>query len=104
MWKNINVNIQNVKVNTGKAVLIAFPHNSNFDGWTFWHPSKLVRTGKHSYALSVSYTDDFKFKIVKYGKGKWNSREIISEKEISVAEFEEAFGVMNENIIATHKE
>lgn len=98
MWKNININKQNVKVDTGRAVLIAMPHSSDYDGFSFWHPSKLVREGRHSNALSISYTDDFNFKLVKYGKGKYNSRDIIDEQEISVEEFEEAFGVMNENI------
>lgn len=98
MWKNININKQNVKFDTGRAVLIAMPHSSDYDGFSFWHPSKLVREGRHSNALSIGYTDDFNFKLVKYGKGKYNSRDIIDEQEISVEEFEEAFGVMNENI------
>ena len=98
MWKNININKQNVKADSGKAVLIAMPHSSEYDGFSFWHPSKLVREGRNSYALSIGYTDDFKFRLVKYGKGKWNSRDIIEETEIGVEEFEEAFGVINENI------
>lgn len=104
MWKNIQINKQNVKADTGKAVLIAMPHNSKYDGYSFWHPAKLVRNGNHSYALSIGYTNEFKFKLVKYGKGKSNSKDIIDEKEITVKEFEEALGIMNENIVApNHK-
>lgn len=99
-WKSIQINKQNIKVDTGKAMLIAMPHNSDYDGFCFWHPSKLVRTGKHSNALSVSYNDEFKFKLVKYGNGKWNSRDVIKEEEIDVEEFENAFNVMNENVKA----
>ena len=98
MWKNININKQNIKADTYKAVLISMPKNSDYDGFSFWHPSKLVRDGRNSYAVSVGYTDDFKFKLVKYGKGKYNSRDIIAEIEIDAEEFEEAFGIMNENI------
>lgn len=99
MWKNININKQNIKAETEKAVLIAMPHSSDYDGYCFWHPLKLVRQGKHRGAVSIGYTNDFSFRLMKYGKGKYNSRQIISEETISVAEFEEAFGIMDENIV-----
>lgn len=101
-WKNININTNQIKADTGKAVLIAMPHNSDYDGYAFWHTSKLIRNGRHSAAVSLGYTDDFTFTLKKYGKGKYNSREVIDEKVIDVAEFENAFGVVNENI--TEKE
>lgn len=104
MWKNIQINKQNIQHDTGRTVLINCPHKSNYDGYSFWHPSKLIRDGKHSYAVSLSYTKEFKFKLLKYGKGKWNSKQVISEKEIDVEEFEEMFGVMNENITAPKKD
>ena len=97
-WKNIEISKNNVQADSGRAILIAFPHSSEFDGFCFWHPSKLVRTGRNSNSLSVGYTDDFQFRILKYGKGKYNSKEIISEMEIGVLDFEEAFRTMNENI------
>ena len=100
MWKTIQINQQNIKKDTGNAVLIAMPHNSDYDGFEFWHPAKLIRSGNHSYAISLSYNDEFTFKLKKMGKGKYNSRDVIDEREISVADFEEAFGVMNENIVA----
>lgn len=98
MWKNINVNINQIKLNTGRAILINCPHNSEYDGFSFWHPAKLVRSGKHSASVSIGYTEDFKFKLIKYGKGKYNSRDIIDEIEISVEEFEEMFEVENQSI------
>lgn len=98
MWKNISVNINQIKAETDKAYLINCPHNSNYDGFSFWHPAKLVRSGKHSASISVGYTDEFKFRLIKYGKGKYNSKSIIDEIEISVEEFEEMFEVENQNI------
>lgn len=98
MWKNININKQNIKTETASAVLFKMPHNSRYDGFVFWHSSKLVREGRHSNAVSIGYTDDFKFKLKKYGNGKYNSHEVIDEKEITAAEFEEAFGIMDDNI------
>lgn len=98
MWKSININKQNIKAETEKAVLITCPHNSDYDGWEFWHPAKLVREGRHDNAVSVSYTEDFNFILKKYGKGKWNKNKILDEQQIDFEEFEEMFEVMNENI------
>lgn len=98
MWKSININKQNIKAETGKAILIAMPNNSTYKGFVFWHTKKLVHEGRHSNAVSISYTDEFKFHLFKYGKGKFNVKEIIDIEDVGVEEFEEAFGVMNENI------
>jgi len=98
MWRTININKQNIKVDTGNAILFACPHNSDYDGWEFWHPAKLVREGRHDNAVSVSYTEDFNFILKKYGKGKWNKNKILDEQQINFEEFEEMFEVMNENI------
>lgn len=100
MWRSININKQNIKAETGKAVLIALPHNSDYDGWCFWHSSKLVREGRNSNAVTISYTEDFTFYLKKYGKGKYNSRDVIDEAQLGYDELEEIFGVMNENISA----
>lgn len=97
-WKDININTNQIKADTGKAVLIAMPHNSDYDGYVFWHTSKLIRNGRHSVAVSLGYADDFIFTLKKYGKGKYNSREIIDVKVLNVEEFENAFGVVDENI------
>lgn len=99
MWKNINININQIKVETERAMLINCPHNSGYDGYSFWHPSKLIAIGKHSASAIIIYNEDFKFKLIKYGKGKWNSKNIIDEIEISVEEFEKMFEVTTKNII-----
>lgn len=100
MWRQININNQNIKAETDRAVLFACPHNSRYDGWAFWHPSKLVRRGRHKNAVSVSYTEEFTFVLKKYGKGKYNKNQVLDEDEIDFEEFEEMFGVMNDNIKA----
>lgn len=104
MWKQFNVNIQNIKTRTDRAVLINCPNKSNYAGYSFWHPAKLVRPGKHSHAVSVSYNDNFTFRLVKYGSGKTNKYKVIAENAITVEEFEDMFGVMNENITAPKEE
>lgn len=99
MWKNINVNIQNIVKDTGNATLFKCPNKSKYAGWVFWHPSKLVRKGKHSYAVSVGYTDDFVFHLKKMGQGKYNKSQVLETKDISAAEFAEMFGLMDDNIV-----
>lgn len=97
MWKSIQINIQNIEVTTDKAVLINCPNKSDYTCFSFWHPAKLVRTGKHTYARELSYTDDFQFKLVKYGNGKYNSKQIIQEIHITIADFENMFKDIDEN-------
>ena len=96
MWKNIEINKQNIETDTGKATLIKMPNKSKYAGYKFWHPSKLVRYGSNSYARSLGYTDDFKFKLFKNGNGKYNKFDKIDEIEISVEDFEEAFECMED--------
>lgn len=97
-WKNVNINKQNIDAETSRSVLIKMPHNSDFDGYKFWHPSKLVRKGRNSNSVSISYNDQFTFKLKKYGNGKYNKRDVIDEIDIDAEEFENAFCVMDENI------
>lgn len=99
-WKNININKNQIKLDIGKAILINCPGNSEYDGYSFWHPVKLVREGRHSASLSIGYNNEFKFTLKKYGKGKYNQNNVIDEKIISVEEFEAMFEVENENIKA----
>lgn len=94
-WKHIVINKNLIKTETEKAVLIKMPHNSRYDGYVFWLPSKLVKNDFHSKGKRIGYTDEFTFKLKKYGSGKHNN-EVISEKEIDVAAFEQAFEKVNE--------
>lgn len=104
MWKNIEINIQNIETDTGKATLIKMPNTSDYAGYKFWHPSKLVRYGSNSYARSIGYTDEFTFKLFKNGNGKHNKFDVIDEIEIDAEEFEEAFGCMEDCTRSKNKE
>ena len=94
MWKNIKINIQNIEIDTGNAVLIKMPNKSKYAGYKFWHPSKLIRYGLNSNSVSIGYTNEFVFKLFK--NGKHNKFEVIDEIEIDVEEFEEAFNCMSD--------
>ena len=91
-WKNININKNLIIHDTGKSTLIAMPHKSDYDGWEFWFPSKLVREAfNRKDAMNIGYNDDFIFHLKKYD----------TEKDIDVKEFERAFCVVAGNIDAS---
>jgi len=92
-WIKVTVNVQNIKAETEKAVLIAMPHSSDFDGFEFWHPKKLVRQCKigKGWNYSMSFTDEFEFRLKKMGQGKYNKSEVIAEQTILAEDIKEAF-------------
>lgn len=80
MWHKIEISENNIEASTDKAVLIKMKRNSNYDGFVFWHPKKLVRAeGK---MFTFSFNDEFKFNLKKFGQGKWNSRDVVREENI----------------------
>ena len=87
-WKSFEINIQNVEKETGSSILVKCPNSSNYHGYTFWFPSKLVHNGSHSYALRLSITDDFTVKLKKYGK----HYKLLAEAEVDAEELAEMFG------------
>lgn len=98
MWKKLNVNSNMVQADAPNALLIGMPNKSEYAGYSFWISKKLVRSGKHPAALEISYKDDFIFHLLKYGNGRFNSREIIDDIPLAADEMEEALSTVNENI------
>lgn len=95
-WKAINFNALSIEHETAKSVLIKMPNNSEWQGYTFWHPSKCVRTlsrGK-GYFKTFSYTDNWEFTIFK--SNKRGERTI--EQVLTARDMEKAFSVVNEQI------
>jgi hypothetical protein len=99
MWKAIQINMQNIDIETEKSILIKCPKNSEYNGFKFWYPSKLIKDGSQLFTKKLIYTNDFKFKLIKYGKGKYNSRVKIKEIEINYSEFDIMFECNNTVIL-----
>lgn len=100
----IKFNSQNIENETARAVLIKMPNESIYKGYKFWHPSKLVRDeGGKGYFKSFSFTDEFEFKLIKYGNGRYNRYKVIEEKNISVEEMLEQFNTSIDEAITKHE-
>ena len=92
MWEKLRINNQNIKVNNGNSILIACPHNSEYNNYVFWYPAKM--TGFHEKYIEISFKDTFTFELKKYGQGKFNKYKLIDEKQVDAAVIEEMFDCM----------
>ncbi|KAA6348971.1 hypothetical protein EZS27_003571 [termite gut metagenome] len=99
MWQKIFFNSQSIQAETDSAVLIKMPNKSEYQGYCFWHPKKLVREqGGKGYHYTFSFTEDFVFHLKKYGQGRHNRRDVIREVDLSVCQIKKEFGVVDENV------
>lgn len=83
-WKSIKANSNLIRATTEKAILIKLPKTD----WMFWHPAKCVRVaGKGGYLMTISYTEDFQFKIFRQG----SNRNVLASETLTSAQLEERF-------------
>lgn len=103
-WKKIGLNNTNIVSETERAILIAMPHKSDYDGFSFWIPRKMVKIGRNKGSVELLFPSDFAFTLKKYGKGRYNRYKIIEEKVIDASDIEESFGIIDANIKAPKPE
>ena len=99
MWYKVNFNALNIEYETEKATLIKIPRNSNYPGYCFWHPKKLVRENEigKGYFLTFSFDESFKFKLQKFSNSKFK-KELLDEVILDYEEIQNEFEVGNETI------
>ena len=99
MWYKINFNALNIEHETTRATLIKMPKNSNYAGYCFWHPKKLVRNNEmgKGYFLTFSFTEEFEFRLKKYSNSKFN-KELLDEVILNYEEIKTEFEKGNETI------
>lgn len=86
-WKGIAINESLILRKTERSVLIAMPRFSDYSGYTFWHPLKLVRC---EYGIvSLRYTDDFQFRLQKREKTRKGQWELTDEVTLTAKEIED---------------
>lgn len=94
-WSKIYFNLLNVERITARALLINMPHKSDYDGYRFWYPAKLVKDeGGKGYHLSLLFNDETEFDVRKYGK----SGKLLDKVTLSSEDMLEAFEGGNKQI------
>lgn len=99
-YLNININRNQIKTSTGRAYLIAMPHNSDYDGFTFWFPEKLVDEGRHDEALRLVVPVSFNFTLKRISD---KTRAVLDEAELDAYQLVEQFRQTDENITEKQK-
>ena len=99
-YLNININRNQIKTSTGRAYLIAMPHKSDYDGFTFWFPMSLVDEGRHDEALRLCIPVSFDFKLRRTSP---KTRKVLAEEELNAYQLVEQFRQTDENITKKQK-
>lgn len=97
---NININRNQIKHSSGRAILIAMPHNSDYDGFTFWFPEKLVDEGRHGEAVRLCIPVSFNFTLRRTSPKTYK---VLAEEELNAYELVEQFKQTDDNITKKHE-
>lgn len=97
-WKSLNINKNQIEHETAKAVLVRCPNNSEYKGYTFWWPKKLIHEGANSAALRLSYNPMMsEFKVFKTTPKTFQR---VAEDVLGAEDIEQIFEVTSSNISA----
>ena len=88
-WKGMTIDESFIRTKTDRSVLFKMPRYGEYDGFTFWHPKKLVQTG---FGLAeIRYTDDFQFRLQKREKNHSGQWETTDEATLTPEELQAAY-------------
>lgn len=96
-WSKVNINNNQVERSTERAYLIKMPHNSDYDGYSFWYPAKMCHDGPHNAAMTLSVPDDFRFSLRRYSQ---RTHQLLDEIEIEADEMLGQLATVSDNITA----
>lgn len=95
-YLNININRNQIKYSSGRAYLIAMPHKSDYDGYAFWFPEKLVDEGRHDEALRLCIPVSFNFTLKRTSNKTYK---VLDEAELNAYQLVDQFRQTDENIV-----
>lgn len=99
MWTNVFFNALSIHGESDSSVLIKMPNSSKYNGWYFWHPKKLVREqGGKGYHLTFSFHNNWEFKILLYGKGRYNKRDVLKTEILTSSDMKRIFNVVDDHV------
>lgn len=94
-YLNININRNQIKYSSGRAILIAMPHKSDYDGYTFWFPERLTDEGRHDEALRLCIPVNFNFTLRRTSPKTYK---VLDEVELNAYQLVEQFRQTDDNI------
>lgn len=88
MWNSIYLSDDIKAYPCGNSLRVCMPEGSDYEGYSFFHPLKLVNG---EYGLSLVYNDDWVFRLAKRKKvgGEWQT---VSTAELTPEELKDAIG------------
>lgn len=94
---NVSASSNLILWETERAYLLRLPKTK----YKFWISKKLARTSAdYGYKINMIIPSDFEVRIFKNGEGKYNKKEVIDERVISIEEFLKQFGLdLNNDIL-----
>lgn len=96
-WTTVNINDNQVERSTERAYLIKMPHNSDYDGFSFWYPIKLTHSGPHSASITLEIPDDFAFNLRRYSP---RTRKLLDSVELDAYTLGKQLETVSQNITA----
>ena len=91
-WQSVTIRSNQIKYNTGRAILVKCPNGSEYAGYCFFHPAKLIRRNyRNQSEYSLSFTDNFEFHLEKKGQGRYNFKDVIAEATLSASELKKLY-------------
>lgn len=90
-WKDFEIDRNYIKAETYRSAKIQMPHDSDFDGYYFWHPQTLIWRPSRSTNIELHYHDDFKFRLFQEIRDKYGKYQKINWRTVSAQEIVSAF-------------